>query len=218
MYGLLRPADIIQPYRLDFGTKINVGSHNSLYKFWGDRVRGALLEDNPSVVVNAASDEYWTGVGESALRESGVRVVTVSFREGIGKGSRVIAVHAKLARGMFVRFMCQNRCASVESLKEFSEANYAFDDKLSSKDLFVFTRASAPKKSAGERPHRREKAEEERQNISLAHLFRSDFSWGSSANSNRPAWAQSPPTGAMTTGVLIDGENDPFVTLCLHKI
>ena len=63
----------------------------------------------------------------------------------------MIAVHAKLARGMFVRFMCQNRCASVESLKEFSEANYAFDDKLSSEDLFVFTRASAPKKSAGKR-------------------------------------------------------------------
>ena len=61
LYGLLRPSDIIQPYRLDFGTKINVGSHNSLYKFWGDRVRGALLEDNPSVVVNAASES--TGKG-----------------------------------------------------------------------------------------------------------------------------------------------------------
>ena len=73
--------------------------------------------------------------------------MTVSFREGVGKGARVIAVHAKLARGMFVRWMCETKSASVESLKAFSEANYAFDGKLSSEDEFVFTRASAPPKN-----------------------------------------------------------------------
>ena len=146
LYGLLRPGDVIQPYRLDFGTKITVGEHTGLYSFWGDRVRDALLADKPDVVVNAASGEYWKGVGEAKLRESGVRVVTVSFREGIGKGARVIAVHAKWARGMYVRWMCETKSASVESLKAFSEANYAFDDKLSSEDEFVFTRASAPPK------------------------------------------------------------------------
>lgn len=152
LYGLLRPSDVIQPYRLDFGTKLSVGDkHKNLYSYWGSRVRDALIEEKPDVVVNAASGEYWKGVGESALRESGVKVITVSFREGVGNGARVIAVHAKLARGMFVRFMCEHACSSVESLKAFNGANYRFNEKLSSDDEFVFTRSSAPKKKPQKR-------------------------------------------------------------------
>ena len=142
LYGLLRPSDIIQPYRLDMGTKVQVQDSKNLYSFWGAQLKDSLLSENPEIIVNVASNEYWKACLEKELAAT-TRVVNVAFREGQGSGARVIAVHAKLARGKFVRFMCQQQPKTVADLQSFTgDIGYKYDHKLSQDNELVFTRRS----------------------------------------------------------------------------
>jgi uncharacterized protein len=159
LYGIVKPTDIIQPYRLDMGTKLVVSKeHSNLYSYWGDALKRSLLASNASVIVNVASGEYWKACLEKELSSS-THVLTVSFREGQGKSARVIAVHAKLARGLFVRFMCQTEPETVDELKAFDGGGigYSFDDKLSNDNLMVFTRSNASTGSSSSSGAKKEK-------------------------------------------------------------
>ena len=147
LYGLLKPSDVIQPYRLDMGTKVQVDEHKNLYSYWGEQLKNSLLAENPSVIVNVASNEYWKACLEKQLSRK-TRVVTISFREGQGSSARVLAVHAKLARGKFVRFMCQTKPKNIEALQNFTSCGYVFDVKQSNDKLMVFTRSSSSRGSS----------------------------------------------------------------------
>ncbi len=139
LYGLLRPLDLIQPYRLEMGTRLTTPRGRNLYDFWGDRITKALNRDlGPSaVVLNAASKEYFSAIQTGKLK---ARVITPVFkgeRDGIVK---TLGFTAKVSRGMIARFVIRNRIATADGLKEFREDGYRFRPALSDDSTFVFVR------------------------------------------------------------------------------
>lgn len=144
LYGLLRPLDSIRPYRLEMGTRWAPGRAKNLYKWWeqriADRVAHELDTEGSGVVLNLASKEYW-GAVEGRLPES-VRVVEVEFLEPGPNGPRFVSFHAKKARGMMARWMCEHRVTEIEAMKGFDSAGYAFDAEGSGADHWRFVRAS----------------------------------------------------------------------------
>ncbi|MGZ6013025.1 MAG: peroxide stress protein YaaA, partial [Caulobacteraceae bacterium] len=145
LYGLLRPLDLIQPYRLEMGTRLKTRRGASLYDFWGPRISQALNEaaegTGEPVLVNLASQEYFAAVDRQALK---LPVVTCHFRELKGEEpARVISFYAKKARGMMARFAIDNRIDRAEDLKAFTVAGYAFDQTASDTEDWVFVRRLA---------------------------------------------------------------------------
>jgi len=146
LYGLLRPLDGIQPYRLEMGTKLKIGRKANLYEFWGADIAEAVNEAaKDDVIVNLASNEYFKSVDRKALKG---RVITPVFKEITDKGDpRVMAFYAKYARGAMTRWIIENRIDDTASLTNFKGEGYAYDKALSSDDEWVFTRPKpAPKK------------------------------------------------------------------------
>lgn len=141
LYGLLRPLDLIQPYRLEMGTRLTNPRGGNLYSFWGDRLTEALNEagrDSRSpAVVNLASSEYFKAVRPKKLEQ---RLVTPIFKEEKDGVAKVIGFSAKRARGMMARFIVKNRLSKPEDLRDFCDAGYRFQPKLSSKEAPVFVR------------------------------------------------------------------------------
>lgn len=139
LYGILKPMDLIFPYRLEMGTKFQVTpKKNNLYKFWGTKIADSINEDNTSgVVVNLASTEYFKAVDKKALEG---RVVTPTFKEFKNGDYKVIMVFAKRARGFMARYIVDNDVNDVEDLKNFNTDGYRFDENLSEGDNWVFTR------------------------------------------------------------------------------
>ena len=160
LYGLLKPSDIIQPYRLDMGTKVSIETSKNLYTYWNDSLKNSLVAEKPKLIINVASGEYWKACLEKELLESNIPVLTVAFREGSGSSARVISVHAKLARGLFVRFMCQKQPKNVEELQDFDGdgRGYKFNSSLSNDDLMVFCRSSSGSSSSSSSSGKRKKA------------------------------------------------------------
>ena len=142
LYGLLRPLDAIRPYRLEMGTRWAPRRKN-LYDWWGDRIAAALADDveaeGSGVVLNLASQEYWRAV-EGRLPAS-IRVITIDFREPGPDGPRFLSFHAKKARGMMARWLCEHRISDAEAMKGFDSAGYALDVEASSSDHWMFSRA-----------------------------------------------------------------------------
>lgn len=141
LYGVLRPLDLIMPYRLEMGCKLAVDGAKNLYQFWGtsitDLLNDEMKSDAASVLVNLASEEYFKSVDVKSLN---ARVVTPVFMEYKGDKPRVIALMAKRARGMMVRFMAEQSVDVVEDLKTFDYAGYSFSEHLSNGDRWVFVR------------------------------------------------------------------------------
>ena len=141
MYGLLRPLDRIQPYRLEMGVSLKTRRGKSLYDFWGARIAQALNAASEGmadpVLVNLASQEYFGAVDFAALA---IPHVNVHFREVKDGESRVLAFHAKKARGMMARRAVKNRARRAADLRGFDEAGYAFDDAASTEADWVFAR------------------------------------------------------------------------------
>lgn len=141
LYGLLRPLDLMQAYRLEMGTKLRNPRGEDLYDFWGDLI---TLEINKAckgagaVVINLASQEYAAVVKPGKLT---VPMITPVFREIKDGQARVIGLMAKRARGMMARFMIVNRLESPETLKDFSEGGYRFQPGLSDATRWEFSRA-----------------------------------------------------------------------------
>ena len=139
LYGLLKPLDLIQPYRLEMGTKLKLGTKENLYKFWGDTLTDALKSDMQpdEVLVNLASQEYFKALQPKALNRP---IITPVFKD-FSKGKlKVVAFFAKKARGLMVRYIIDNDIENAEDLKAFNKAGYRFDANLSSDAQLVFTR------------------------------------------------------------------------------
>jgi len=143
LYGLLRPADAIQPYRLEMGTRLKTKRGRSLYDFWGERISTALNEaaegHKDKTLVNLASQEYFGAVDAKALR---LPVVTCRFFEEKAGVSKQISFFAKKARGSMARYAIDNRIDKVADLKGFDVGGYAFRKDLSSEADWVFLRQS----------------------------------------------------------------------------
>ena len=143
LYGLLRPFDLMQPYRLEMGIKLATSRGKDLYGFWGSRVteaiQSALGEQGDACVVNLASNEYIKVVKREQLK---ARFVDCVFKEVRGIVARVVGMSAKRARGMMARFICEHRIHRVEQLKEFDSAGYQFKPDASTDDVLEFHRAA----------------------------------------------------------------------------
>jgi cytoplasmic iron level regulating protein YaaA (DUF328/UPF0246 family) len=141
LYGLLRPLDLMIPYRLEMGTKLaNARGHN-LYEFWGDQITQLVNQDlaqaNSELLVNLASDEYYKAVKESKIQAEIIKPVFLDQKNGKYK---VISFYAKKARGLMARYMIQNQLQHAEDLKSFNTDGYYFDAASSSKAELVFKR------------------------------------------------------------------------------
>lgn len=140
LYGLLRPLDLIRPYRLEMGTRWAPGRKKNLYGLWGSKVSDALaadlLSEGSDTIINCASKEYWHVVEQTPPK--GVRVVTVDFREDGPKGLVFNSFGAKRARGMMARWMCEHRISDPEGLKGFDSDGYAYAPDGSDEMLWRF--------------------------------------------------------------------------------
>lgn len=141
LYGLLKPLDLMQPYRLEMGTKLANPKGKDLYAFWGDvitqAVQQALDEQGDNVLVNLASDEYYKSVKASQLHAHIIKPVFLDEKNGQYK---VISFYAKKARGLMCRYLIQNRLTQIEQLKDFNLGGYWFDEQSSTEKEFVFKR------------------------------------------------------------------------------
>jgi len=141
LYGVLRPLDLMQPYRLEMGTRLATAKGKNLYQFWGAQVAEYLNQraaaDATPVVVNLASEEYFKVVDRKALKP---RVVTCVFEEHKAGKYKVISFMAKRARGLMVRHAVLSRAVSVEQLKRFDAEGYRYIAELSEPDRLVFRR------------------------------------------------------------------------------
>jgi len=141
LYGVLRPMDQIQPYRLEMGARLKTRRGDNLYKFWGDRITRALRADleghEQPVVVCLASKEYFSAVRPKKL---GARVITPQFKERRDGTLKMISFLAKKARGMMARYMVERRVSDPEQLKGFDTDGYRYEPELSTDDTWVFAR------------------------------------------------------------------------------
>lgn len=128
LYGLLRPLDAIRPYRLEMGTRWAPGRKKDLYAWWGNRLADALAGDlareGSDTVINLASQEYWHVIGQSP--PSGVRIITIDFRDDRPDGPFFNSFVAKRSRGMLARYICEHRLTDPEALKSFDSDGYRF--------------------------------------------------------------------------------------------
>ena len=148
LYGLLRPLDLMQPYRLEMGARFAPPRRKDLYDFWGDQITDALNEvlsgHEDKTVFNLASNEYFKAVRPAKLKG---RIITPAFKEERDGESRMIGFFAKQARGMMARYMVQNRIATPDGMKNFNSGGYQYRKALSTDDAWVFTRPQPAGKS-----------------------------------------------------------------------
>jgi uncharacterized protein len=141
LYGVLRPLDWMQPYRLEMGTRLVTPRGKNLYQFWGTQIADYLNQraaaDKTPVVVNLASEEYFKAVDRRALLP---RVVNCAFEERKGDGYKIVSFYAKRARGLMARYAVNHRLTRVEQLKDFAEEGYRFAPSVSEPDRLVFRR------------------------------------------------------------------------------
>lgn len=143
LYGLLRPLDLIQPYRLEMGTKLSNERGKNLYEFWGDSLAEALNAedaDPEAPVLNLASQEYAKAVPRKRLERP---LIAADFKEERNGELKTIGLVAKRARGLMARYVIRNRIEDVEDLKDFDDEGYGYRPELSSEDRLVFSRAKA---------------------------------------------------------------------------
>lgn len=148
LYGLLRPLDLMQPYRLEMGLSFANRGGKNLYEFWGDSITSALdvqlQKSGTRVLVNLASNEYFRSVQSRALDAD---VITPVFKELKGDRYKVVSFFAKRARGQMARFIIDNELNEPEGLKKFRAAGYRYNKSESSAREWVFTRDKPPAKT-----------------------------------------------------------------------
>jgi hypothetical protein len=141
LYGALRPLDLIQPYRLEMGTKLQNNKGNNLYQYWDKQVTELINQDlendDKPLLINLASNEYYKVIKPKILN---VPVLTLNFKENKSGNYKTIGIHAKRARGLMTNFIIKNRLAEVSDIKGFCLADYVFNDDLSSENEWVFSR------------------------------------------------------------------------------
>jgi len=144
LYGVLRPLDWMQPYRLEMGTALSTTKGKNLYQFWGSQIADYLNEraaaEAVPVIVNLASEEYFKAVDKKALKP---RVVNCVFEEHKAGKYKIISFMAKRARGLMVRYAIENKLSSVKKLESFNLEGYQFTADVSTPERLVFRRQSA---------------------------------------------------------------------------
>ena len=139
LYGILKPLDLIQPYRLEMGTKMPVGKNKNLYEFWKKKVTQTLNDElvEGELFLNLASNEYFKAIDAKALK---VPVITPVFKEFKNGEYKTIAIFAKLARGLMTRYIIDTNAKTIDDIKGFNYEGYGFDANLSTETELVFTR------------------------------------------------------------------------------
>ena len=138
LYGILKPLDLIQPYRLEMGTQLQIGKHRNLYDFWGDEITNIINNDkNNDYLINLASVEYFKSINVDNLKS---KLINVSFKEKRDGKYKIIAIYSKRARGLMSRYIIKNKIIDPKSLKKFNLEDYKFNKTLSSDSDLVFTR------------------------------------------------------------------------------
>ena len=144
LYGLLRPLDLMQPYRLEMGTKLANKRGSNLYEFWGEKITEGLnqelKEENSQVLINLASNEYFKSVKPKSLN---AEVITPVFKDWKNDKYKIISFFAKKARGLMSRYIIENQIEDPEQLKQFDVDDYSFNPAMSSAREWVFTREAA---------------------------------------------------------------------------
>ncbi len=141
LYGMLRPLDLIMPYRLEMGTSLQGKGFTDLYDYWKDTLTEGLAalfkEEGSGILVNLASDEYFNAIDTKKLDVKVIKPVFKEFRNG---KYMFLSYYGKRARGMMTSYLLRNRVESPDGLKDFREEKYLFDENLSDSETFVFTR------------------------------------------------------------------------------
>lgn len=140
LYGVLKPLDLIQPYRLEMGTKFKNERGANLYHFWGTTLTESLnqeLEADDNVLVNLASNEYFKSVKAKSLS---ARMITPAFKDMKNGQYKMISFYAKKARGLMAAYIIKNKITDIEALKEFDLEGYRYNPEMSKGDDWVFTR------------------------------------------------------------------------------
>ena len=141
LYGLLRPLDLMQPYRLEMGTQLATRRGSNLYEFWGkkvtDHINSALAEQSSKVLVNLASNEYYNVIQPERIDG---RILSINFKELRDGKYRFVSFSAKKARGLMARYMVDQRITRASKLRDFDVDGYAFNNTLSDADNWIFTR------------------------------------------------------------------------------
>lgn len=139
LYGLLKPLDLMQAYRLEMGTSIKIGTKKNLYEFWKITITDELNSelDKDELFVNLASNEYFSAVDIKKLK---VPVITPEFKDYKDGKLKMISFFAKKARGLMVRYIIDSNSETIDDLKKFNYEGYAFDSNLSEGNKLVFTR------------------------------------------------------------------------------
>lgn len=141
VYGLLKPLDLIQPYRLEMGTSLAVGRKKNLYEFWQTKIttklNHELAESDQKILINLASNEYFGAIEVKKLK---ARIITPQFKEHRNGNYQMVSFFAKRARGLMSRFIIQNNISDPEELKAFDLEGYYFNNPISKGDNWVFTR------------------------------------------------------------------------------
>jgi hypothetical protein len=142
LYGVLRPFDLIQPYRLDVSTALQTDAGSNLYAYWGNKITDALnkalkISGDPNVLLNLASGEYMKSINRNLVK---AKIIDVDFLEFKNGEYKPIVIYIKKARGMMVRYVIQNRIENTENLKGFDSEGYWFSPQMSTESKFVFVR------------------------------------------------------------------------------
>lgn len=139
LYGLLKPLDLMQEYRLEMGTSLAIGKNKNLYDFWKTIITKTLNEElnNNELFINLASNEYFSAIDLKSLK---VPVITPEFKDYKDGKLKMISFFAKKARGLMVRYIIDTNAETIEDLKGFNYEGYAFDANLSTNNKLVFTR------------------------------------------------------------------------------
>ncbi len=139
LYGILKPMDLMQAYRLEMGTKFPVGKNKNLYEFWKKQITQKLNEElqDDELFLNLASNEYFKAIDSKALK---VSVITAVFKDLKNDEYKTIAIFAKLARGLMTRYIIDTNANTVDDIKGFNYEGYGFSEPMSSKTELVFIR------------------------------------------------------------------------------
>jgi len=137
LYGVLRPLDLIQPYRLEMGTKLSNTQGKNLYDYWGSGISEVLNEDEEKLIVNLASNEYFKAIDKNILK---AQILDIVFKERKNNTYKVIGIYAKRARGLMINYIIRNRLTDAEALKDFSDEGYLYNQELSSDSTWVYVR------------------------------------------------------------------------------
>lgn len=139
LYGLLKPLDLMQPYRLEMGTRFQIGENKNLYQFWGDKLTNALNEilEEEKILINLASNEYFKAVNKKKLKGE---LITPTFKDAKNGEYKTIMMYAKKARGSMARYLIENDVQEISQLKNAIIDDYAYNEQLSKGNDWVFTR------------------------------------------------------------------------------